>query len=112
LPFGLAGIGAGAGGSFRRPPAACVRDASLPKLKTGGSCAVRAARFRHDAPRGVRACATCEPISSSCSPSGAEPVLYAGWEAIDEAERALGEPHGRPRIKLCTWDDLLTAARN
>jgi ferredoxin--NADP+ reductase len=43
---------------------------------------------------------------------GAEPVLYAGWEAIDEAERALGEPHGRPRIKLCTWDDLLTAARN
>jgi ferredoxin--NADP+ reductase len=43
---------------------------------------------------------------------GAEPVLYAGWEAIDEAERALGEPHGRPRIKLCTWDDLLPAAPN
>jgi ferredoxin--NADP+ reductase len=42
---------------------------------------------------------------------GAEPVLYAGWEAIDAAERTAGEPHGRPRIKLATWDDLLAAAR-
>jgi ferredoxin--NADP+ reductase len=42
---------------------------------------------------------------------GAEPVLYAGWEAIDQVEKAAGEPHGRPRIKLCTWDELLTAGR-
>jgi ferredoxin/flavodoxin---NADP+ reductase len=42
---------------------------------------------------------------------GVEPVLYAGWEAIDAAERSAGEPHGRPRIKLATWDDLLAAAR-
>ena len=42
---------------------------------------------------------------------GAEPVLYAGWEAIDAAEKAAGEPHGRPRVKLCSWDDLLAAAR-
>jgi ferredoxin--NADP+ reductase len=42
---------------------------------------------------------------------GAEPVLYAGWEAIDAAERTAGEPHGRPRIKLATWDELLAAAR-
>ncbi|HEX6131948.1 MAG TPA: FAD-dependent oxidoreductase [Actinomycetota bacterium] len=38
-------------------------------------------------------------------------VLYAGWEAIDRAERSAGEPHGRPRIKLARWDDLLSAAR-
>jgi ferredoxin--NADP+ reductase len=43
---------------------------------------------------------------------GAEPVLYAGWEAIDRVEKAAGEPHGRPRIKLCTWEDLLTAGRS
>jgi ferredoxin--NADP+ reductase len=43
---------------------------------------------------------------------GAEPVVYAGWEAIDKAEKAAGEPHGRPRIKLCSWDDLLGAARS
>ena len=33
-----------------------------------------------------------------------------GWLAIDEAERAAGEPAGRPRVKLCTWDELLGAA--
>ncbi len=42
---------------------------------------------------------------------GHEPVLYAGWEAIDAAEQAAGEPHGRPRVKLHTWDELLAAAR-
>jgi hypothetical protein len=42
---------------------------------------------------------------------GVEPVLYAGWEAIDVAERTAGEPHGRPRIKLCSWEDLLAAGR-
>lgn len=40
-----------------------------------------------------------------------EPVVYAGWEAIDELERGRGTEQGRPRIKLCSWDDLLAAAR-
>jgi ferredoxin--NADP+ reductase len=43
---------------------------------------------------------------------GLEPVLYAGWEAIDLAERAAGEPLGRPRVKLRTWDELLEIARD
>ena len=42
---------------------------------------------------------------------GTDAVLYTGWQAIDEAERSAGEPHGRPRIKLCSWDALLEAAR-
>ncbi|HUQ21395.1 MAG TPA: FAD-dependent oxidoreductase [Gaiellaceae bacterium] len=42
---------------------------------------------------------------------GVEAVLYAGWQAIDEAERAAGAPRGRPRIKLRTWEELLAAAR-
>jgi ferredoxin--NADP+ reductase len=42
---------------------------------------------------------------------GVEAVVYAGWEAIDALERGRGEPLGRPRVKLCTWDDLLAAAR-
>ncbi|MCE3286697.1 MAG: FAD-dependent pyridine nucleotide-disulfide oxidoreductase [Gaiellaceae bacterium] len=37
-------------------------------------------------------------------------VMYAGWEAIDALERSRGEPHGRPRVKLCTWDELLATA--
>jgi ferredoxin--NADP+ reductase len=43
---------------------------------------------------------------------GAEPVVYAGWEAIDALERSRGEPLGRPRVKLCSWDELLAAARS
>jgi ferredoxin/flavodoxin---NADP+ reductase len=38
-------------------------------------------------------------------------VTYAGWEAIDAAERAAGEPQGRPRVKLCSFESLLEAAR-
>jgi ferredoxin--NADP+ reductase len=43
---------------------------------------------------------------------GTEVVMYAGWEAIDALERSRGEPHGRPRVKLCSWDELLAAARS
>ena len=42
---------------------------------------------------------------------GIDAVVYEGWEAIDAAERARGEPQGRPRIKLTSWDDLLAAGR-
>jgi ferredoxin/flavodoxin---NADP+ reductase len=42
---------------------------------------------------------------------GVQFVEYAGWEAIDEHERGRGEPHGRPRVKLATWDELLETAR-
>jgi ferredoxin/flavodoxin---NADP+ reductase len=38
-------------------------------------------------------------------------VTYAGWEAIDRREREAGEPHDRPRIKLCTFEELIEAAR-
>jgi ferredoxin/flavodoxin---NADP+ reductase len=39
-------------------------------------------------------------------------VTYEGWEAIDAAERGAGEPHGRPRVKLTTFDELLQTARD
>jgi ferredoxin--NADP+ reductase len=42
---------------------------------------------------------------------GVDFVEYAGWEAIDAHERSLGEPCGRPRIKLTSWDELLACAR-
>jgi ferredoxin/flavodoxin---NADP+ reductase len=37
-------------------------------------------------------------------------VTYAGWEAIDRHERALGEQTGRPRVKLTRIDELLRVA--
>jgi ferredoxin/flavodoxin---NADP+ reductase len=37
-------------------------------------------------------------------------VTQSGWQAIDTAERAAGEPRGRPRVKLAEWEALLDAA--
>ena len=38
-------------------------------------------------------------------------VSYQGWEAIDRVECAAGGKQGRPRVKLCTREHLLAAAR-
>ena len=41
---------------------------------------------------------------------GVPVVAYEGWEAIDALERSRGEERARPRVKLCSWDELLAAA--
>jgi ferredoxin--NADP+ reductase len=56
--------------------------------------------------------ADADAIVELLAERGIQPVVYAGWEAIDALERSRGEPLGRPRIKLCTWDDLLAAAHS
>jgi ferredoxin--NADP+ reductase len=38
-------------------------------------------------------------------------VTWAGWEAIDAHESALGEPAGRPRVKLVRIEELIAAGR-
>ncbi len=42
--------------------------------------------------------------------AGVQIVDYAGWEAIDAHERALGEASSRPRVKLVRRDELLSRA--
>jgi ferredoxin--NADP+ reductase len=37
-------------------------------------------------------------------------VTWEGWRAIDEHELGLGEPHGRPRVKLVRVEDMLDVA--
>ena len=39
-------------------------------------------------------------------------VMYDHWTTIDDLERGAGEKLGRPRVKLVTWDELLSAAEN
>jgi ferredoxin--NADP+ reductase len=39
-----------------------------------------------------------------------ELVTYAGWSEIDRHERALGEPAGRPRVKLTRIEEMLRVA--
>jgi ferredoxin--NADP+ reductase len=55
--------------------------------------------------------ATAERVVELLAERGVAFVSYAGWEAIDAAERARGAAQGRPRVKLCTWDELLAMAR-
>jgi ferredoxin--NADP+ reductase len=51
------------------------------------------------------------PLEDLLADRGVQVVMYPGWEAIDMLERGRGEKLGRPRVKLCTWDELLAAAR-
>jgi ferredoxin/flavodoxin---NADP+ reductase len=64
-----------------------------------------------DARAGLLRRASDERLETLLAERGVDVVMYGGWEAIDLEERRRGEPHGRPRIKLCSWDELLTAAR-
>ncbi|MDX6517024.1 MAG: ferredoxin/flavodoxin---NADP+ reductase [Gaiellaceae bacterium] len=52
-----------------------------------------------------------DAVEALLAARGAAPVEYDGWTAIDTHERTAGEPHGRPRVKLCSWDELLAAAQ-
>ncbi len=54
---------------------------------------------------------TAEAIDALVAERRPEAIAYAGWEAIDAAERGAGEPAGRPRVKICSWDELLVTAR-
>jgi ferredoxin/flavodoxin---NADP+ reductase len=51
--------------------------------------------------------ATIEALLRSRQP---DLVPYSGWESIDRHERSLGEPSGRPRVKLTRIEDLLRVA--
>ena len=64
-----------------------------------------------DARAGVLPRASGEDLELLLAERGIAHVLYAGWEAIDADERGRGEPLGRPRVKLATWEELLAAAR-
>jgi ferredoxin--NADP+ reductase len=63
-----------------------------------------------DARAGLLPVPSAGPLDELLAERGLAHVLYAGWEAIDAREKELGEPYGRPRVKLCTWESLLEAA--
>jgi ferredoxin/flavodoxin---NADP+ reductase len=51
------------------------------------------------------------PIAELLAERAADHVTYLGWQAIDRAEVAAGEPHGRPRIKFCRIEEMVEASR-
>jgi ferredoxin--NADP+ reductase len=52
-----------------------------------------------------------DAIEALLAERAAEHIRYEHWRAIDEHERAAGEPQGRPRVKLTRAEELLAAAR-
>jgi ferredoxin--NADP+ reductase len=77
--------------------------ADLPAADSGNSSAAPAPVHTPDTP---------DPAAIETLLSARQPALvtYSGWEAIDRHERALGEPAGRPRVKLTRIDELLRVA--
>ena len=51
------------------------------------------------------------PTESLLAERAPDHVTYSGWQAIDRAEVAAGEPHGRPRVKFCRIEEMVEAAR-
>jgi ferredoxin--NADP+ reductase len=60
------------------------------------------------------------PEPADVDPGGAEALVaerrpeyvsYAGWELIDAAEKAAGEPLGRPRVKFTRVEEMLDVAK-
>jgi ferredoxin--NADP+ reductase len=39
-------------------------------------------------------------------------VSFEHWQAIDRAEVGRGEPHGRPRVKFISVEEMLAAAHD
>ncbi len=81
-------------------------DAMLADLsRSSANGAAPAAPSSHE-PREPDA-ASVEALLRSRQP---ELVTYSGWESIDRHERGLGEPAGRPRVKLTRIEELLRVA--
>jgi ferredoxin/flavodoxin---NADP+ reductase len=51
-------------------------------------------------------------IEETLRERGVDFVSFPGWQAIDAAEAARGEPQGRPRVKFVRIEEMLEAARD
>jgi ferredoxin--NADP+ reductase len=51
------------------------------------------------------------PVEELLSERAGDHITYLGWQAIDRAEMAAGEPHGRPRVKFCSVAEMVEAAK-
>jgi ferredoxin--NADP+ reductase len=52
------------------------------------------------------------PIEEVLAGRQPDAISYQGWKAIDEAEQERGRPHGRPRIKFCSIEEMIEASRS
>jgi ferredoxin--NADP+ reductase len=93
-------------GWIKRGPTGVIGTNKKDAAETVGLLLEDAAAGRLEPRPGASAAA----VDALLAERGVRVVEYSGWTAIDEAERAAGEKSGRPRVKLCSWDELLAAA--
>jgi ferredoxin--NADP+ reductase len=94
-------------GWIKRGPSGVIGTNKKDAADTVARIVEDAARDALGAPADPDAEATAAWLRS-CAPGVVE---WDGWEAIDAHERRLGEPAGRPRVKLVTVDELVAASR-
>jgi ferredoxin--NADP+ reductase len=92
-----------AAGWIKRGPSGVI---GTNKKDASETVALLLADLRH----GPRLGGTADDVDLVLRKGDVRPVIYSGWTAIDEHELSAGETLGRPRVKLCSWDDLLAAA--
>ncbi|MDG4859569.1 NADP oxidoreductase, partial [Streptomyces sp. T-3] len=68
------------------------------------------ASLLEDAPGLVRHESSTDPLDALRA-AGVHPIEWTGWQAIEQAEAALGASLGRGPVKIADWAGLLTAAR-
>ncbi len=90
-------------GWIKRGPSGVIGTNKKDGVETAGALLADLAAGRLNEP----ASPTLEAAEALVADHRPEAIEYAHWESIDAHERDRGEPHGRPRIKLCSWDELL-----
>jgi ferredoxin--NADP+ reductase len=110
------------GGRVTGPDGPCVGEYAVGWIKRGPSGVI--GTNKKDAQETVDALLADLAIDTHLRPSNPdrqaierllrervlELVTYEGWSEIDRHEQSLGEPHGRPRVKLTRIDELLRVA--
>jgi len=96
-----------AAGWIKRGPSGVIGTNKKDATETVAALLEDARAGRLGAPNG----ASAGRVEALLESRGVDYVEQSGWQAIDAAERSAGEPLGRPRVKLQTWEKLLQTGR-
>jgi ferredoxin/flavodoxin---NADP+ reductase len=94
-------------GWIKRGPSGIIGTNKKDSQETVNALLMDVANGRVLTPTGADADSILSVLADRCP----DLITVARWQAIDAHERALGEPLGRPRVKLTRVEHLLEAAR-
>ena len=103
---GAAIAGAYTAGWIKRGPSGVIGTNKKCAQETVGHLLEDHAAGRLPAPAG-----TADGLLALIQERQSDSVDYGEWQLIDEHERRLGEPAGRPRVKLTRVDEMLATVR-